>query len=211
MAVELIKQLATKLLAFREDASGLVFDDCNHRLIRTLVHLSESPAASPNGDGVIVHITHQQLAQKVGGGHLIACTPLAYDSVTQVIGPAGGFLVAGGHVLVVDSLALSSPVSITAVAPSQSVNLVRFRPEGLKFKPGVHGIGALVATNLDNCNVHPNQVLQVVNVTDSLSILAYLQAPTSTDSAVVVKYKTYLGSLWVGGLLHHFSNYAVAW
>ena len=130
-------------------------------------------------------------AQRVGGGRLIACTPLAYDSVTQVIGPAGGFLVAGGHVLVVDSLALSSPVSITAVAPSQSVNLVRFRPEGLKFKPGVHGIGALVATNLDNCNVHPNQVLQVVNVTDSLSILTYLQAPTTADSAVVVKYKTW--------------------
>ena len=65
-ALELIKQLATKLTAFREDASGLVFDDCNHRLIRTLVHLSESPAASPSGDGVVVHITHQQLAQKVG-------------------------------------------------------------------------------------------------------------------------------------------------
>ena len=171
-----------------------------------------SAAASSCSDPSPVGIEPPMLAaQKVGGGHLIACTPLAYDSVTQVIGPAGGFLVAGGHVLVVDSLALSSPVSITAVAPSQSVNLVRFRPEGLKFKPGVHGIGALVATNLDNCNVHPNQVLQVVNVTDSLSILAYLQAPTSTDSAVVVKYKTYLGSLWVGGVLRHFSNYAVAW
>jgi CRP/FNR family transcriptional regulator, cyclic AMP receptor protein len=66
MALELIKQLATKLTEFREDASGLVFEDCNHRLIRTLVHLSESPAASPSGDGVVVHITHQQLAQKVG-------------------------------------------------------------------------------------------------------------------------------------------------
>ena len=150
-------------------------------------------------------------ARKVGGGRLISCTPVAYDSVTRVIGPAGGVLVAGGHVLFVDSLALSTPVSITAVAPSQSVNVVRFRPEGLEFKNGVHGIGALVATNLDNCNVHPNQVLQVVNVTDSLSILGYLPAPTSTDSAVVVKYKTYLGSLWVGGLLQHFSNYAVAW
>src|SRR6266480_4230591 len=106
---------------------------------------------------------------------------------------------------------LSCPVAITAVAPSQSVNLVRFRPEGLKFKPGAHGIGALVATNLDYCNVHPNQVLQIVHVDDALSILGYLQAPTSTDSAVVVKYKTYLGSLWVGGLLQHFSNYAVAW
>src|SRR5207248_7456655 len=171
-----------------------------------------SAAASSCSDPSPVGIEPPMLAAPtVGGSHLIACTPLAYVSGTQVIGPAGGFLVAGGHVLVVDSLALSSPVSITAVAPSQSVNLVRFRPEGLKFKPGVHGIGALVATNLDNCNVHPNQVLQVVNVTDSLSILAYLQAPTSTDSAVVVKYKTYLGSLWVGGLLHHFSNYAVAW
>lgn len=64
--VELIQKLAAKLTVFREDAGGLVFEDCNHRLIRTLVGLSESPAASPAGDGVVVHITHQQLAQKVG-------------------------------------------------------------------------------------------------------------------------------------------------
>ena len=38
-----------------------------------------------------------------------------------------------------------------------------------------------------------------------------LQPPSTGDSVVVVKYKTYLGSLWVGGLLKHFSNYAVAW
>jgi len=170
-----------------------------------------SAAASSCGDPSPVGVEPRLAAQKVAPGRLLSCPPAAYDSVTQVIGPAGGLLVVGSHVLVVDSLALSSPVSITAVAPSQSVNLVRLRPEGLKFKPGVHGIGALVATNLDNCGVHPNQVLQVVNVSDSLRILGYLQAPTMTDSAVVVKYKTYLGSLWVGGLLHHFSNYAVAW
>ena len=172
-----------------------------------------SAAASSCSDPSPVGVTTPPMlvAQKVGGGHLLSCPVAAYDSVTQVIGPAGGILVAGSHVLLVDSLALTSPVSITAIAPSQSVNLVRFRPEGLKFKPGVHGIGALVATNLDNCGVHPNQVLQIVHVDDSLSILGYLQSPTSTDSAVVVKYKTYLGSLWVGGLLHHFSNYAVAW
>ncbi len=170
-----------------------------------------SAAASSCGDPSPVGVEPRLAAQKVGGGRLLSCPPTGYDSVTQVIGPAGGLLVVGSHVLVVDSLALSSPVSITAVAPSQSVNLVRFRPEGLKFKPGVHGIGALVATNLDNCGVHPNQVLQIVHVDDALNILGYLQSPTSTDSAVVVKYKTYLGSLWVGGLLHHFSNYAVAW
>ena len=172
-----------------------------------------SAAASSCSDPSPVGVTTPPMlaAQKVGGGQLLSCPVAAYDSVTQVIGPAGGILVAGSHVLLVDSMALTSPVSITAVAPSQSVNLVRFRPEGLKFRPGVHGIGALVATNLDNCGVHPNQVLQIVHVDDSLSILGYLQSPTSTDSAVVVKYKTYLGSLWVGGLLHHFSNYAVAW
>jgi CRP/FNR family transcriptional regulator, cyclic AMP receptor protein len=65
-AIELIRQLAGKLTAYREDASDLVFEDCNHRLIRTLVQLSDSPAASASGEGVILRITHQQLAQKVG-------------------------------------------------------------------------------------------------------------------------------------------------
>ncbi len=150
-------------------------------------------------------------AQKVVAHGLISCTPLPYDSVTKVIGPEGGWLIAGSHVLIVDSLALGSPVSITAVAASDSVNLVRFRPEGLRFKPGTHGIGALVATSLDNCNVHPNQVLHVAHVSDSLDILDLLQSPTGSDTVVVTKYKTVLGSLWVSGLLRHFSNYAVAW
>lgn len=66
IALEFIRQLAQKLTAYREDAGGLVFEDCHHRLIRTLVHLSQGPAASPSADGVVVHITHQQLAQKVG-------------------------------------------------------------------------------------------------------------------------------------------------
>jgi CRP/FNR family transcriptional regulator len=65
-SAELIRQLARKLSSFREDAGGLVFEDCNHRLVRTLVHLSESPAATPSPEGVVVRITHQQLAQKVG-------------------------------------------------------------------------------------------------------------------------------------------------
>ncbi len=182
------------------------------RWLISLALLAASAAAWSCSDPSPVGVQPPTLtAQKVGAGRLLSCPLATYDSVTQVIGPAGGILVAGSHVLVVDSMALTSPVSITAVAPSQSVNMVRFRPEGLKFKPGVHGIGALVAMNLDNCGVHPNQVLQIVHVDDALSVLGYLQSPTSTDSAVVVKYKTYLGSLWVGGLLHHFSNYAVAW
>ena len=144
-------------------------------------------------------------------GSLLLCTPTSYDSVTQVIGPSGGVIVAGGHVLIVDSMALTTPVSITAIAPPQFLNLVRFRPEGLKFKVGVHGFGAIAATTVDNCGVHPNQVLRIVNITDALAIKEYMDPVSTTDSLAVVKYKSALGDLWVGGLLRHFSDYAVAY
>ena len=65
-ALELVGQLAAKLSAFREEAAELVFDDCHKRLIRTLQRLSDSPAASRSAEGVVLRITHQQLAQAVG-------------------------------------------------------------------------------------------------------------------------------------------------
>ncbi len=65
-AAGLIRQLAGKLSAFREEAAGLIFDDCHKRLVRTLQRLSDSPAASQLGEGVCLRITHQQLAQAVG-------------------------------------------------------------------------------------------------------------------------------------------------
>jgi len=65
-AIELIRQMAQKLASFREEAAGLVFDDCKSRLVRTLQRLSDSPAASRTGDAVTLRITHQQLAQAVG-------------------------------------------------------------------------------------------------------------------------------------------------
>ena len=66
LAVELMKQLAGKLSAAREDAAELVFQDCHHRLLRTLVRFSHSAAATPHPDGVVLRITHHQLAQAVG-------------------------------------------------------------------------------------------------------------------------------------------------
>jgi CRP/FNR family transcriptional regulator len=65
-AVELMKQVAAKLAAARADADGLVFDDCNVRLLKTLLRFSHSAAAVPHADGVILRITHEQLAQAVG-------------------------------------------------------------------------------------------------------------------------------------------------
>jgi CRP-like cAMP-binding protein len=65
-AVEVYRQLAAKLTAAREDAAGLVFDDCHSRLLKALVRFSGSAAASPHGDGVVLRITHEQLAQAIG-------------------------------------------------------------------------------------------------------------------------------------------------
>jgi len=66
MALELNRQLAVKLQASRDDAARLVFEDCNARLIRTLLHFSSSAASQPREDGVVLRITHNQLAQAIG-------------------------------------------------------------------------------------------------------------------------------------------------
>ena len=152
---------------------------------------------------------------KSTGTSLVPCSRLPYDSVTQVIGPAGGLVVVGAHVLWVDSLALSSPVQITAVAPSDTVSRVRFRPDGLVFNTGTHGLGAVVATNLDNCKLRHNAFPRIANVTDALSIVEYLESPSAAvDSLVVMRFRADSGGwtpYWAFGALPHFSNYAVAW
>ena len=66
VATEWVGRLAGKLVAAREDAACLVFDDCNQRLIKTLLQFSRSAAATSHPEGVVLRITHQQLAQAVG-------------------------------------------------------------------------------------------------------------------------------------------------
>jgi len=66
IATEWVGRLAAKLVAAREDSACLVFDDCNQRLIKTLLSFSRSAAATPHPEGVVLRITHQQLAQAVG-------------------------------------------------------------------------------------------------------------------------------------------------
>ena len=46
--------------------ANLIFQDCNNRLIQTLIRFSHSAAATPAGDEVVLRITHHQLAQAVG-------------------------------------------------------------------------------------------------------------------------------------------------
>ena len=140
---------------------------------------------------------------KSPSGGLVSCTPLPSDSVTQVIGPAGGLIAVGPHFLWIDSLALSTPVTITAVAPSDTVNRVRFQPDGLVFQKT-----AFLVTSYKNCQVKRVESPRIAQITDSLAILAYLGSATGTDTVFAKKYE---GTWYAGGELHHFSNYAVAW
>ncbi len=66
VAITVLKQAAVRLMGAYEEAAGLVFDDCNNRLIKALISLSDSPAAIHDGESVTVRITHLQLAQAVG-------------------------------------------------------------------------------------------------------------------------------------------------
>jgi CRP/FNR family transcriptional regulator len=64
--LELSRQLAGRLLAANEEAARLVFEDCNQRLLRTLVRFSRSAASAPCEQGVVLRMTHDQLAQAIG-------------------------------------------------------------------------------------------------------------------------------------------------
>ena len=130
-----------------------------------------------------------------GGLGLVRCSPLPYDSVTQTVGSAGGTIHVGPHVLTIPAGALENPVTITAVAPSDTVNAVRFGPAGLTFdRP------ASLTLSYTNCSLVARLLpKRIAYVSDDLHILEYL---LSLDILSLRK---------VSGPLHHFSVYAVAW
>jgi CRP/FNR family transcriptional regulator len=67
LARALIGQLAMRLEEAHNMAARMMFDDCNQRLIQTLLRFSRTAAATTVEDGgVVLRITHQQLAQAVG-------------------------------------------------------------------------------------------------------------------------------------------------
>ena len=161
-----------------------------------------SPTAVPAP--TVLAARSQPASSKKSG--LIPCSQ-SYDSVTNLIGPAGGSLSVGVHILYVDALALSHTVSITAVAPVATVRWVRFQPEGLVFQTNpTDGWGAILYTSYKDCGVPTSDTLRIAQVSDSLSVLGYLQIVAKSK-----KNPWSQGTQFVVGLLPHFSNYAVAW
>ena len=143
------------------------------------------------------------------GAGLVTCSQ-TYDSVTQVVGPAGGLIAVGHHYLWVDSMALSDTVSITAVAPADTVRWVRFQPDGLQFRTNGAGWSAVLATSFSDCGVPTVDTLKIAQVNDSLKVLRYLSAPDSTWIQSTKK-RGVSQIQYVAGVLHHFSQYAVSW
>lgn len=126
---------------------------------------------------------------------LLQCTPLPYDSTTQTIGPEGGAIQAGPQVLRIPPGALADSVTITMVAPSDTVNRVRFQPEGLTF-----AYPARLTMSYANCPL--------------LGQLLPKRIAYTTDDLVVLEYLLSIDNLWaqqVTGQVNHFSNYAIAW
>src|SRR6266705_4702133 len=129
-----------------------------------------SPTAAPTPPLTASKGPSQSTSKPTG---LVPCGQ-SYDSVTQLIGPKGGALAVGPHYLLVDSLALSDTVRITAVAPADTVRWVRFQPDGLVFRTTVDGWSALLYTNYQDCGVPKGDTLRIVQVSDSLRVLGYL-------------------------------------
>jgi CRP-like cAMP-binding protein len=66
VALQFIESAMWKLHQSWASAGGMAFDDCRSRLVKTLLRFSESAAAKKTPEGVVLKITHAQLAQAVG-------------------------------------------------------------------------------------------------------------------------------------------------
>jgi CRP/FNR family transcriptional regulator len=81
-----IKTLAHRVQSARTDSARLVFDDCNQRLIQAMLRFSTSAAATSQGDAVVLHLTHEQLAQAVGAARetvSLALTEMRLQNVVR--------------------------------------------------------------------------------------------------------------------------------
>ena len=128
-------------------------------------------------------------------GGLLKCSPLPADSESQVIGPDGGTLTVGPHTLTVPAGALTAPTLITGVVRSDTVNAVRFSPQGLVFQEP-----ARLVMSYANCGLLESLIpKRIAYTTDDLFILEIIP---SLDNVL---------NRTVTGQVSHFSQYAMAW
>ncbi|GJG85737.1 hypothetical protein tb265_09180 [Gemmatimonadetes bacterium T265] len=132
----------------------------------------------------------------------LRCEPKPEVSVTRVIGPKGGTFNIGPHKFEVPAGALDTNVTISATAPTNSRDELRFEPHGLQFNKPVQ-----MTISYKGCVVPDSVVLGVSYVSHPEQSAAALTArtdqrmPTHDDK----------GTSAVTALTDHFSGYMVTW
>jgi len=127
---------------------------------------------------------------------LLRCEDLPYATKTRTIGPDGGRIRVGPHVLTIPEGALDAPTRITMTAPTgRGVNEVKFEPEGLQFdRP------ASLTMSYANCSSRGRNVPKGIAYTDDdLDIRNHLPSSDNRQSRKVT------------AKLDHFSRYVVAY
>ena len=158
-----------------------------------LASCSEAPSGPALVRDDAAAANNSLLGGLLGGLHLLSCTTQPYDSVTRVIGSAGGTISVGPHVFMVPAGALDHSVAITAVTPAVNRREVRFAPHGLEF-----AAKATLTLSYSGCSL-VSQILpkKIVYMDDDLNLLELIGG---------------LDNFWsqkVTGKIGHFSSYAV--
>jgi hypothetical protein len=88
--------------------------------------------------------------------------------------------------------ALRDPVTISAVAPADTLALIQFQPEGLVFHKPV-----LLTMDFSACRARGGREHRIAYLDDARHVISYLRSVEHGSQ--------------VTGVLEHFSDYAVAW
>lgn len=157
--------------------------------------VTASSIGTPAATRVTTGRENSVVGDLLGGLGLLKCSPLPYDSASTVIGPWGGALRVGPQTLYVPPGALSHNVTITGVLSANTVNAIRFSPQGLTFNRP-----AYLTMTYANCNLLGRLLpKRIAYTTDLFQILEYI---LSIDNIFAKS---------VTGQVNHFSQYAVAW
>ena len=161
----------------------------------------EAPVAQPLEQpsqllGGVVDGLGDALGSTVGGvlsiTDLLTCKQQKYEVAEETIGPKGGTIEVGEHVLTIPKGALSRNVRIKAEQMRGRTNSVRFSPEGLKFARA-----AMLTMSYKNC-VLVLLPKKIVYTDENLSILEILRSLDLSQKRTV------------SAPIDHFSRYAVA-
>jgi hypothetical protein len=148
-----------------------------------------APASTPAPDASLIG----DLLRPTG---LLKCSALPAASASRTIGPDGGTLTVGPHVLRIPAGALDRPTTITGTLDTgRGVNGIRFQPEGLQFNSS-----AYLTMSYANCNLLGSLLpKRIAYTTNLLSVVEYL---LSLDNLLTKK---------VTGRVPHFSEYVISW